>query len=262
MQAKPKHLETKYAEQFKDKAIVNAYHNRPDYPDELFTFLAEMTKGEPKKVLDVGCGLGNIARPLSQHVDHVDAVDFSQQMVNQGKKLQFGDAPKLNWICAPIETAPVSPPYGLITAGQSLHWFDWAVALPRFAGLLVPNGYLVVVGRIFSKTPWDTELLQLITQYSTNKDYQPYNLFDELEKRHLFVKVSERVTEPKTFTQSISYYIEAIHSANGFSRDRMLPENAQAFDVAVRELVWSHVGEERFETAVSTSITWGYPQTI
>ena len=258
-QTKPKHLQTVYAEQFKDTAIVNAYHNRPAYSDELFPFLAAMVKGEPKKVLDVGCGLGHIARPLTQYVTQVDAVDFSEQMVAQGKQLQNGDAPNLNWICAPIETAPLTPPYDLITAGQSLHWFDWDVALPRFAELLVPNGYLVVVDRNFGETAWGNELMQVISQFSTNRDYEPFNLFDELEKRHLFVKQGEKIIEPETFTQTITDYVEAIHSANGFSRDRMLPENAKAFDDAVRQLVWSYVGEEIFETAVSLQITWGYP---
>ena len=260
MQAKPKHLATKYAEQFKDKSIVDAYHNRPAYADELFPFLAEMTQGEPKRVLDVGCGLGNIARPLALHVAQVDAVDFSKQMITQSRQLQYGDAPNLNWICSPIETAPVSPPYGLITAGQSLHWFDWDVALPRFAELLVPNGYLVIIDRKFGATGWDGEMKELIAQYSTNQEYQPYNLIDELEDRGLFEKVDDKVMAQPAFIQTVPHYIEAIHSANGFSRERMLPQNAQAFDDALEKLVWSYVGEDRFATAVSTHITWGYPK--
>ena len=260
MKSKPKHLETVYAEQFKDEAIVNAYHHRPAYPDELFPFLAEMTKGEPKRVLDVGCGLGNIARPLTAYVNHVDAVDFSEQMIAQGKALPNGDAPNLNWICNPVETAPLTPPYGLITAGQSLHWFAWDVALPLFAELLLPDGYLVIIGRKFARTAWSEELFQLIAQFSTNQDYQPYDLIDELEKRGLFHKQEEKSLQPVTFSQTIPDFLEALHSGKGLSRDRMPPENALAFDKAIREMVWSHVGEDSFTTAVSTQITWGYPQ--
>ncbi|MCL4265144.1 MAG: methyltransferase domain-containing protein [Anaerolineae bacterium] len=262
MQPKPKHLETAYAEQFKDASVVHAYHCRPPYPDAMFPFLAELVKGEPKIVLDVGCGLGNIARPLSRYVDRVDGVDFSEPMIAQGKQLPDGDAPNLYWICSPIENAALTPPYGLITAGQSLHWFDWPVALPRFAELLVPGGFLVIVNRIFRQTAWSTKLLQLIAQFSTNRDYQSYNLYDELGKRQLFSKQGEKMIEPQTFTQTIDDYIEAIHSSNGFSRDRMQPEKAQAFDDAVRELLWSYVGVKRFETAVSTHIVWGFPQRL
>ena len=262
MQPKPKHLETAYAEQFKDESVVQAYHYRPPYPEELFPCLAELVKGEPKTVLDAGCGLGNIAWPLSNYVDQVTAVDFSEQMIAQGKQLPDGDAPNLHWICSPIEAAPLTPPYGLITAGQSLHWFDWPVALPRFAELLVPGGFLAIINRIFRQERWNAELLQLIAQFSTNRDYQSYNLYDELRKRQLFNKQGEKMIGPQTFTQTIDDYIEAIHSSNGFSRDRMQPENAQAFDDAVRELVWSYVRAERFETAVSTHIVWGFPQRL
>ncbi len=260
MKSKPKHLETIYAEQFKDESIVNAYHHRPAYPDELFPFLAKMTKGEPKRVLDVGCGLGDIARPLTDSVDHVDAVDFSEQMIAQGKQLPNGDAPNLNWICSPVETAPLAPPYGLITAGQSLHWFAWEVTLPLFVDLLVPDGYLIIINRQFASTTWGQELAQLITEFSTNQDYQPYNLVNELEKRHLFNKQGQKTTQPFRYTQTISDYIEALHSGNGFSRNRMRPEKVRAFDQAVRELVKAHIEGEVMETAVSTHITWGYPQ--
>jgi SAM-dependent methyltransferase len=259
MVAKPKHLEKTYAEQFKDESVVNAYHFRPPYSNDLFNFLLTLIPDEPKIVLDVGCGLGHIARPLTNYVARVDAVDFSEQMILQGKRLPGGSAPNLQWICSPIETALLMPPYGLITAGQSLHWFDWEVSLPLFAELLVPDGYLVIVGRNFAGTAWSAELQQLITQFSTNRDYQPYNLLAELEKRQLFMKQGETATKPELFTQTISDYIESIHSSNGFSRDRMQPEKAQAFDVAVRELVWSYIGEDMFATAVSTHIAWGFP---
>ncbi len=262
MQPKPKHFETGYAEQFKDESVVHAYHYRPPYPDELFPFLAEMVKGELKIVLDVGCGLGHIARPLSDYVARVDAADFSEHMIAQGKRLPNGDAPNLHWICGPVETTPLAPPYGLITAGQSLHWFDWPVALPRFAKLLVPGGFLAIINRIFRQTAWDAELRQLIARFSTNADYQSYNLYDELGKRRLFSKQGEKLIGPQTFTQTIDDYIEAIHSSNGFSRERMHSENAQLFDDTVRELVWSYVGTERFETAVSTHIVWGFPQRL
>lgn len=259
MITKPKHLETMYAEQFKDKSIVNAYHNRPPYPDELFPFLAEMTKGEPKQVLDAGCGLGNIARPLTDYVDHVDAVDFSEQMIAQGKQLPNGNAPNLNWICSPVESALLTPPYGLITAGQSLHWLDWEVTLPLFADLLVPTGYLVIIDRKFASTAWGQELAPLIAEFSTNQDYEPYNLIEELEKRHLFQKQGEQTTQPLIYTQTISDYVEALHSGNGFSRERMQPEKAQVFDEAVRTLVQAHVEGDVMETAVATDITWGFP---
>lgn len=40
---------------------------------------------------------------------------------------------------------PLGPPYGLVTAGSSLHWMDWEVVLPRIGRLLSPEGCLAIV---------------------------------------------------------------------------------------------------------------------
>ena len=46
-----------------------------------------------------------------------------------------------------METAPLDPPYALVTAGESLHWMAWEVVLPRFAAALVPGGLLAIADR-------------------------------------------------------------------------------------------------------------------
>ncbi len=63
---------------------------------------------------------------------------------------------------------------------------EWSVVMARFREVLVPNGYLAIVGRVEQENPWWPELLETIKVYSTNRDYQPYNLIDELEARGLF----------------------------------------------------------------------------
>lgn len=261
MKPKPKHLEPEYGAQFKDKSVVNAYQYRPSHSAELFDILAGLITGSPRAVLDVGCGTGNIARPLAAKVDKIDAVDFSRHMIAEGKTLPGGNAANLNWIYGPVEEVPLSPPYALITAGQSLHWMAWDVVFPRFHQLLLPDGYLTIIGLLFSAVPWAEELNQLITRYSTNRDYQPYNLFTELEERGLFTKVGEKQTSTQPFEQTVDAYIESFHARNGFSRQRMEPEMAAEFDTAVRNLVTQHITGTTFTMQISSHITWGIPLT-
>ena len=262
MKPKPRHLAAPYGAQFKDESIVAAYRYRPFYPADTFTILHDLIMGELKTVLDVGCGTGNIARPLARIVDRVDAVDFSEHMIDQGRQLPNGDAANLDWIHSPVEEAPLSPPYALITAGQSLHWMDWAVVLPRFYHLLVPGGYLAIVGINFPPTRWDEALGPLISHYSTNRDFQPYDLIAELEGRDLFTKVGEAQTSPQPFRQTVDAYIESFHSRNGFSRQRMKSEMAAEFDTAVHNLVSSYHPEGIFDMQISGHVTWGIPHPI
>ena len=68
---KPKHLGLEYAAQFKDRGIVDAYPHRPSYPPETFEILSHLIPDEPRTVLDVGCGIGDIARRLVEFVARV-----------------------------------------------------------------------------------------------------------------------------------------------------------------------------------------------
>jgi SAM-dependent methyltransferase len=256
---KPKHLGPEYAAQFQDAAVVAAYPTRPPYPAEVFAILAGLLTAEPRVVLDVGCGTGDVARRLAPLVARVDALDVSERMVARGKTLPGGDAPNLRWIVGRAEDAPLEPPYALVTAGESLHWMDWPVALPRLRAALAPGACLAIIERGEESSPWRDELLRLIVRYTTNRDFQPYNLITELESRGLFTKVGERRTTPVPFAQSIEDYIESIHSRNGFSRDRMHPDDAAAFDASVRALVAPHARAGMLHLAIPATVTWGAP---
>src|SRR5579863_1232455 len=142
---KPAHLAPKYGQQFQDLSIVEAYQHRPPYPAEAFDILAALMHGERRHVLDVGCGTGYIARNLVDRVEQLDAVDFSRHMIEMGKRLPNGDNPHLHWLFGPVEDVELSPPYALVTAGESLHWMDWNIVLPRFHRLLTPGGYLAII---------------------------------------------------------------------------------------------------------------------
>ena len=259
MLPKPEHLGPEYAAQFQDQSVVAAYRHRPPYPDEVFTILAGLITEAPRVVLDAGCGDGAIARHLVQRVERIDAVDLSQGMIEQGKRLPNGDHPRLRWICAPMEEAPLDPPYALITAGASLHWMDWQVVLPRFRQALTPRGMLAMIYEEALPLPWDDTLRSLIRRCSTNQKFQPYDTIEELARRGLFTKVGEQRTAPVPFTQPINAYIESFHARNGFSRDRMSKEMAAAFDNEVRKLLAGFCPGGKVAMQVTAQVVWGKP---
>jgi len=89
---------------------------------------------------------------------------------------------------------------------------DWAVVFPRFKEMLSENGYLALAGQNYSPVPWQGGLQRIIDTCSTNKDYASYSLFDELQRRALFQKLSDSTTEPSPFQQSVGDYIESFHA--------------------------------------------------
>jgi SAM-dependent methyltransferase len=258
MQPKPAHLELRYAAQFQDAAIVAAYSMRAPYPVEVFERLRGLLVA-PAVALDVGCGTGDIARRLAPLVERVDAVDVSAGMIAAGQRFPGGDAPNLRWLLGAMEEAPLDSPYGLIVAGESLHWMDWQVVAPRLRAALAPSARLVIVERAGDQAPWWDALLTPIRRYSTNRDFQPYDLVEELTSRGLFRLEGEALTEAEPFNESVKDYIESIHSRNGFSRDRMSPEDAAAFDSAAYAIIAPYATEGMLTLRVRASLRWGQP---
>lgn len=258
---RPAHLGAEYARQFCDRSVAEAYPTRPPYPDELFETLASLISKTPAAALDIGCGTGDLARRLVEipGVERVDAVDFSLPMLEKGRELPNGDHPHLRWIAGAVESAPLTPPYALITAGESLHWMDWRVVFPRFREILTSGGYLAVVVRKRKDPPWSRAVGKLCRDFSTNREYQPYDLIELLTRAGLFEVHGSHRTARRLFEQSVEDYIESYHSRNGFSRERMTPENAAEFDHRVRDAVTPHSVDGRLAMQVYAKVTWGCP---
>lgn len=258
MKPKPAFLGPQQAAAFQDEGVARAYQFRPPYPDSAFDILVSLAVDTPRRVLDIGCGTGFIARELVDKVDHIDAIDISPAMIEQGKQLPHGNAHSLAWIVGAVESAPLKLPYSLITAGDSLHWMDWATVMPRLAAMLTPHGSLAILGVGQLPTPWDDQLLPIIQRYSTVSGYHPYDLVDELESRGLFHISGRQTTTPVSFAQPLSEYIESFHGRASFVRERMGPVAASDFDAAVRALVSQHCAGT-VTLQVVTEVIWGKP---
>lgn len=96
---------------------------RPEYPDALARFLAELSTARERAV-DVGCGNGQLAVQLATHFGEVVGLDPSTDQIANSTAHEH-----VRYICAPAENIPL-PDHcvDLVTAAQAVHWFD----LPRF----------------------------------------------------------------------------------------------------------------------------------
>jgi trans-aconitate methyltransferase len=245
-----------YAAAFQDKSVVEAYRYRPPYPDSTFDILRQLITKEPKYVLDVGCGRGDIARQLVERVERVDAVDFSQHMIEQGKQLPNGDHPRLRWFHGRIEEVRLQPPYALLTAGESLHWMDWSVVMPRFAEVLMDEAYLALITKQTTPDPWSL-LGELLPRYRTDRYISQT---PERQEQHLFQQVGESMTEPLPFVQSLDDIVESYHSRAGFSRERMGPGQAESFDQEAKKALLESYTDGVVTFQVSAHIVWGFPK--
>lgn len=236
MSVKPEFLSGDNALAFDEAEVARSYAFRPAYPPKTFDALADLVVGR-RVVLDAGTGTGAIARYLAARVDRVDALDPAAAMLAEGKRLEHGDDPRIRWVEGGAETGPLDGPYGLITTGQSLHWMDWAVVLPRLAGVLAPGARLAIVDDPEIPEPWADQLKAIIGRHSIMRRWHQFALIPELERLGLFVREGERLIEPVPITQPVDEYVESFHARSSLARHRIGPEAATAFDRELRALL-------------------------
>ncbi len=238
--------------------MAAAYRYRPPYPPAVIKVLLGLVRGTPQHILDAGCGTGNLARALAPHADRVDAVDFSLPMIEEGRRLPGGDDPRIRWLHGRVEDVALDPPYALVVAGESLHWMDRRVVLPRFHQVLAPGAYLAIVTHETTPDPWSL-LGDLVARYRTDGGYQPLNLLEELQRESLFQIMGAQTVGPVPFVQSIDDCIESYHARAGFSRQRMGAERSAAFDAAARQHLQRVYPDGAIAFAVAGRVVWGSP---
>ena len=145
VEPKPRGWSERYGAVFAGRDVVDHYHLRPPYPAETLDLLAGFA--DRGAALDLGCGTGELARRLAPSVEHVDAIDVSEAMIERGRRLPGGAAPNLRWHVNRVEDATLGGQYALAVAGDSIHWFDWQAVFPLLVAALGEGGVLAIVHR-------------------------------------------------------------------------------------------------------------------
>jgi SAM-dependent methyltransferase len=259
---KPACWAPEYAQVFNLESVARAYHFRPPYPEGLFTTLAALMVDQPRTLLDLGCGPGDLARNLVHAAERVDAIDASMAMIERGRAMERGSHPNLRWIHGWAEDAPLQPPYALVTAGDSINWMDWGITLPRIKAALSPNGSLAIVGRVWGTgSPGERDLWR---RFSTNSRYRPLNVIEELVSGGLFQRRGEKGFND-AWTPTIDEYLGACRSRASYPTNE---GRAEAFDEEMRALLERLLRSGRLSATggwlaltVTAGVVWGAPKT-
>jgi SAM-dependent methyltransferase len=258
---KPAHLGPPYAAQFEDEAVARVYETRPPYPLQVFDLLEGLMPSGPRSVLDLGCGTGDVALGLLGRAARIDAVDSSRAMLNVARARRPSGRLGLHWIEGKAEDFRPGTRYSLVAAGESLHWMDWEAVFSWMPDALEAGAVLALVsGRELAPVPWARPLGQLLARFSTNREFRPYDLVEELTKREIFRETGRASTERVGHVQSTEAYVESFHSRNGFSRERMTPAAAAAFDLELRRLLAPHSPDGLVRSETAATVVWGIPQ--
>ncbi|MGJ8527956.1 class I SAM-dependent methyltransferase [Maritalea sp.] len=231
---------------FKDAEVVDLYLKRPPYPAKLFDLLVEHAPST-QNVLDLGCGHGKIARPLTTRFQNVTAIDPSARMIALGKTLENGKAKNLTWTEDYAETANLSASYDVIVAALSIHWMDHATLFPKLLKHAKPNHlFAVIEGDQPHNAPWKNDWHSFLEKWvpiMTEKPFIKNGGSGFWDKYLEYVEVNdefELISDP--IVQSIDDFILCQHSRDTFTISK-LGDRRERFDAELGELLANYADE-------------------
>lgn len=105
--------------------------------------LARIPGGRARRIVDLGCGPGNVTRLLRQRWTEASltGVDRSPAMLERARQL----LPEVEWVEADLVTWSAAEPVDLVFSNAALHWLDDHPALlARLSRMLSADGMLAV----------------------------------------------------------------------------------------------------------------------
>lgn len=126
-----------------DRAAASYQAARPDYPDQLYADLLELTGlAPPARLLEVGCGPGKATLPLARMGFRITAVELGADLAAEARR-NLAAFPEVHVHTAPFERwEPEPADFDLVFAATAWAWLDPDVKYAKAARLLRPEGYL------------------------------------------------------------------------------------------------------------------------
>lgn len=129
---------------------------RSGYPGEVFDLLVrEIELGLGTRVLDLGCGTGQLAVPLALRGMPVVAVDPDPEMLREGRvAAEEAGARGIEWRQGSSWDLPGDlAPLRLVTMGRAFHWMDRIATLDALDRLVERAGGVALVGPLHRDDP-------------------------------------------------------------------------------------------------------------
>jgi len=215
------------------------------------------------RVLDLGCGPGSLAIPLSSAVAEVVAVDPDAGMIAEGRRLGAESGrTNIRWLNARAEDVSLDAgSFQAATIGQAFHWMDRDAVLAKLTGLIADGGGLALVGpgRRRPQESWEPVAEAVITRFLGPRTRHPKSNPQEptnepaLLRSGSFVEFTFQAF-PNTITRDVASIIGCVFSISSSARP-LFGKDAETFEAALAKALFdlnpSGIFHERTETEVT-----------
>lgn len=240
---------------------------RPGYGDGAFAYLRDrFALDGDTRVLDLGCGAGQVAIPLAADVGEVVGMDPNEAMLRAAReRAAAAGRENLRWrVGSDADLDALSGPFRLATMGRSFHWTDQERTLDRLRELIEPgDGVAILTDAEWltrGERAWQDAVYEAAAAHvsdlpeRTGPVTEHEDPWDELLADRGFVDVeiwTDRFEREWTAEGIVGYLLSL-----SFCSPATLGEDREAFETAVRERLGKR-DRQRFAQNVRVQVISG-----
>lgn len=221
------------------------------------------------RLLDLGCGTGEIAIPMSSRFQEVIAVDSDSEMLAAAKhKSDEQGIKNINWIQQHAEqhTASVNS-YELLTIGAAYHWMDRDTIAQNARNWLYPGQPLVVLGYTSiwtGRADWHGVVRSVLQKWLGEKRRAGSGHFDDALDPHEMILTKagyevEEIQHQIDYAWTLDHFIGNLYSTS-FASPAVLRENQSAFEADLRAALLQYDGSGTYQEQIHFYGIIAYPR--
>ncbi len=127
------------------------------------------------RMLDVGCGPGNLAIGFASFLGFCEAVDIEPEMLRVARENATRAGVAVTFYQLPIEELNPGPSsLDLITIGRAIHWLNREATLSVFERAVAQGGRIAVCNSAPVDAPWVRKFKEVRRAWSSDSDESRY----------------------------------------------------------------------------------------
>jgi SAM-dependent methyltransferase len=223
---------------------------RPAYAPLLIRHVTLLCGLAPRhRVMDLGCGPGQLAVAFAPYAAEVVAIDPEPAMWAAGAALAAGAGGTIRFVEG--SSADLGPHLGrfrLVVIGRAFHWMDRADTLGRLDALIEPGGAIALFGDRHPELPqneWQPPYRDIIRRYSADDPVWSTRRSPDWLRNEPFLLDSpfpslERVTVIERRATPVETFVDRALSMSSTSPGRLGAAKAEALTEEIRDLMTPH----------------------
>lgn len=243
---------------------------RPAYGDGVVTHLVDRFDVDATaRVLDLGCGAGQLAVPLAAHAGTVVGMDPNERMLEYAReRAEAAGVDNCEWVVgsdADLRERDDVGPLRLTTMGRAFHWMDGRATVDHLQEITESGGGVAIVSDeewlTHGRNDWQAEVYAVAEAYVEDlptrehpDDIEYDDPWDELlAERGLVDVTSERFDRDREWRvdEIVGYCLSL-----SFCSPAVLGDDRDAFETDVRERL-DEWGNEQFVQDVEIEVLSG-----